>query len=314
MKKIYQAIISFVTVAICVVYVYYHRGQLQMLKNLQVQDVVILMLLLFSFFCATGYTFKLILRLLKIELKATETIGLSVLTNFGNYLGPISPGSVIKAMYLKSTKQLNYTKFVSVFAANNFLAIFMTGFLGSILYFLIKVQFPQTPLFFLLINLGLIVGALIPFLFPAPKFKKEGRVSQLWHSVVDGFNCIRHSKKELVVICFSYILQFICVAIAFKLTFKFLNVPISFLLSMVIAVYTAVITYFPVTPSNLGVQEAVAAYVFTLSGLDFATGMVGAGLFRVIHFIVVFAFTPVCVHILFTKQNLELKKLMVESK
>ena len=55
---------------------------------------------------------------------------------------------------------------------------------------------------------------------------------------------------------------------------------ISLVSALVLGVFTSMSNFFTLTPNNLLVQEAVVAYLFTVVGYDFSTGLVGAGLAR----------------------------------
>ena len=138
MKKTFQILSTIIVLCVSCIYFYLNRAQLVILQGLDLEDISILAFALFLFFCVSGYTFKLLVGLMDVELSVMETIGLSILTNFGNYLGPTRPGAALKAIYLKSSKGLPYARFASVLAANIFLAFFMTVIAGLVLLFLFR--------------------------------------------------------------------------------------------------------------------------------------------------------------------------------
>ena len=106
MKKSIQIIFTVTILTISIIYLYNNRSQIKLLENIDTADVIILFALIFLYQWVNGYIFKALLTLIEVELSASETIGLSILTSFGNYLGPTRPGAVIKAVYLKSCKKL----------------------------------------------------------------------------------------------------------------------------------------------------------------------------------------------------------------
>ena len=95
--------------------------------------------------------------------------------------------------------------------------------------------------------------------------------------------------------------------------FRSLGVPIGFLSALVIGVFTAIANFFTITPNNLGIQEAVIAYLLSVTGFDFATGVIGAGLSRVIHMIITFSLAPLFMHTLFKSENLKLTGILQKS-
>ena len=293
-----------------ITYLYVNRTQFSVLKKVDFGDIVILFAITLLFFYITGYTFKLLVSLMSVNLSFMETLGLSILTNFGNYLGPARPGAALKAMYLKTSRGLAYTKFTSVLAANTFLALLMTGSTGIILLFLLKKESLQPPVILFFICAGLILIALLPFIYKTPNIKAKGRAFELLKSTLEGFAVIRTQQSKLVLICLNFIAQFFVAALINKVTFNSLGVPITFLSALTIGVFTSIANLITITPNNLGVQEAVIAYLFAITGFDFSTGVIGAGLARVIHMIITFALTPVFTHYLLKSSDLSLGRLI----
>ena len=293
-----------------ITYLYVNRTQIAILKQVYYVDIIILFVITLLFFYITGYTFKLLVSLMNVNLSVIETLGLSILTNFGNYLGPIRPGAALKAMYLKSSRGLTYTKFTSVLAANTFLALLMTGSTGIILLFLLKKENLQPPTLLFFICAGLIFSSMLPFIYKTPIIKATGRITEFLQSTLDGFAVIRTQQGKLILICLNFIAQFFVAALINKVTFNSLGVSITFLSALTIGVFTSIANLITITPNNLGVQEVVIAYLFTITGFDFSTGVIGAGLARVIHMIITFALTPVFAHYLLKSTNLSLGKLL----
>ncbi len=289
-----------------ITYLYVNRTQIAILKQVYYVDIIILFVITLLFFYITGYTFKLLVSLMNVNLSIIETLGLSILTNFGNYLGPIRPGAALKAMYLKSSRGLTYTKFTSVLAANIFLALLMTGSTGIILLFLLIKENVQIPTLLFFICAGLIIISMLPLIYKTPNIKTKGRITELLQSTLEGFAVIRTQQGKLILICLNFIAQFFVAALINKVTFNSLGISITFLSALTIGVFTSIANLITITPNNLGVQEAVIAYLFTITGFDFSTGIIGAGLARVIHMIITFALTPVFTHYLLKSTNLSL--------
>jgi len=310
MKKIIQIIFTIVIMMVGIIYLYLNRTQLAVLKEVHSEDIIILSVLTLLFFYITGYTFKLLVSLMNVNLSIIETLGLSILTNFGNYLGPIRPGAALKAMYLKSSRGLTYTKFTSVLAANTFLALLMTGSTGIILLFLLIKEKVQIPTLLFFICAGLIFVSALPFIYKTPNIKTKGRITELLQSTLEGFAVIRTQQGKLILIGLNFIAQFFVAALINKVAFNSIGISITFLSALTIGVFTSIANLITITPNNLGVQEAVIAYLFTITGFDFSTGIIGAGLARVIHMIITFALTPVFAHYLLKSTNLSLGKLL----
>ena len=115
---------------------------------------------------------------------------------------------------------------------------------------------------------------------------------------------------RLAVVCSLIAVQFIVSAILLRTTYHALGSPISLLAAFMIAVFTTISNIVSITPSNIVIREMVSAYLFTLCGYEFSTGVVGAGLLRVIHILSAFALAPVAVHFLLSASSFSFRKLL----
>jgi len=309
MKKSIQIISTVIILTISIVYLYHNRSQIKLLENINTADVIILFVLSFLYLWVNGYIFKALLSLIDVNLTASETIGLSILTSFGNYLGPTRPGAVIKAVYLKSCKKLPYAKFVSVMSASGFLLLFMTGIIGNLLLYLLQGKNEQFRIGMFIICGGLLIVSSLPFVFRLPKLKGTSKIVQILESSFEGFNIIFRQKLKLMMICISIFVQFLIAAYIFFFTFSSIGISLTFFDALVIGVFTSISSFFTITPNNIGIQETVVAYLITVTGFDFATGAIGAGLLRAIHIILTFVLGPVFFHHLLKAQNLSLKRI-----
>lgn len=309
MKKSIQIVLSLIILIISLLYLYLNSSKLIILKRLNSIDLFFLIVFTFFTFCVSGYIFKLLLDLINVQLTKKEIVGLSVLTSFGNYLGPTRPGAVLKAVYLKSSKNLPYTKFVSVMSSNSFLLLFMTSVVSLILLvFFYKTNSGFNTTMYL-ICIGLLICSASPFIFKIPNIKVRGRITRMLQSSFEGFNIIYRQKVGLFIICFTFLIQFALSAFIYYYTFISLGVSLTFLDAFAIGVFTSISNFFTITPNNLGLQEAVVAYLLMVTGFDFATGAIGAGLLRAIHFLLTFTLGPIFVHLLLKSQNLSLKRI-----
>jgi uncharacterized membrane protein YbhN (UPF0104 family) len=309
MKKSIQVILTVIIITVSIIYLNNNRSQIKLLENINTADVIILFLLSFIYIWVNGYIFKALLSLIDVDLTASETIGLSILTSFGNYLGPTRPGALIKAVYLKSCKKLPYAKFVSVMSASGFLLLFMTGIVGNVLLILLQGKDEHFKIGMFVICGGLLIVSSLPFIFRFPTLKGTGKIMQTLESSFEGFNIIYRQKLKLVIICISIFAQFLIAAYIFFLTFCSLGISLTFFDALIIGVFTSISSFFTITPNNIGIQETVVAYLITVTGFDFATGVIGAGLLRAIHLLLTFSLGPLFAHHLLKSQDLSLKRI-----
>lgn len=309
-KRILQSIITFLVIITCFIYLYIHRSDLKLFEKLNATQVVLLIILILAYTWITGYIFKRIALLIEIRLSMMETFGLSILTNFGNYLGPTRPGAALKAVYLKAAKKLPYSKFVSILSASSFLLLFMMGLIGLTLLLLLEGMPSQFKMIMLIIFAGIVVFSSLPFFIRLPDIKATGRISNIMNNALEGFTIISNQKKEILYICFLYVIQFAMGALVCWFIYSSLGVSITFMEALAIGVIGSICNFFTITPNNIGIQETFMAYTFTITGSDFSTGVIGAALGRMIHIIITFVLTPFFVHYLLNSKGLQLREIL----
>ncbi len=287
------------------------RGELAVLAGIEPYDLIVITVLTFAFFALTGTTFALLLRLVSIRLSPLEIVGLSLVTNFGNYLGPTRPGAALKAMYLKGEKRLPYSRFAAVLAANAFVLLFVSGVTGLCLLALLRRETGSFPPHLAATCLVLIGAAALPFLLPIPTSRHRlGRWWRLINEAADGFREIRAQKLRLLLVCASVLAQYVLSAVMYQAIYRALQQDISFTTALVLGVFTSIANLVTLTPNNVGVQEVVTAYLYSVAGLDFTTGLIGAGLLRAVHLGLTFGCTPIFAYFLFHRMGWSLASLL----
>ena len=310
MKKFLYAAVSFVVLGVCAVFLFQNRAQFHILHRVQWYEAGVIVAMTLVLFSLCGYTFKIILGFFDIRLSPVETVGLAVLTNFGNYLGPMGPGSVIRAVYLKSIKGLRYSQNASVLAAHNFLSFFTTALAGLVLFFFFKHVYPDTPWFIFLWSLGLFMVGIFLFVIRMPSVGLKGRIGEVIRSAVDGFHRIRYQGRALILVGLFYILQLVAQALLFQLCFAALGVVLSFFDAFGVVVYVSLFD-FALTPGNVGIQEGLGGYFLMLTGHDFGMSVVGLTFLRAVHFGLTFLLTPLVLLLFF--KTLNWRRITVET-
>jgi uncharacterized membrane protein YbhN (UPF0104 family) len=309
-KRIARYLPTATVLVLGAIYVYFEREELSPLFSLSCLDVFLLAVPILVFFILTGYTFSLLLSLLSIKLTMVELIGLTFLTNFCNYLAPTSPGAAIKAIYLKGQKGLSYSSFSAILAANSFLIFFMSGATGLILILFLWLQTNLAPHSLIAISALLLAFSLLPFVFRFRTIHYQGRVWAIINNALVGFQTIKSQKTKLVAIGVSILAQYFLSAWVLVLAYHSLGQPISFTLALIIGVFASISNFFTLTPNNLGIQEMVMAYLYSISGMSFSDGLMGAVLIRALHIILTFALSPVFIYFLLRSSSLSLGDIL----
>lgn len=291
-------------------YLYINRSQLTILVTLNTSDIILVALLTLVYVVVTGYTFAMLVSLVKTKLSLFEAIALSFLTNFGNYLGPTRPGAAFKAIYLKSTKDLPYSRFSAVLATNLFLLFFVSGITGIVLLIIMWLQVGTLPLPLIIICFGFIIISMLPFVVHLPKVHSQGQLWQIINEARLGLESIRHEKRKLITICGILLLQYIIAALVMVIAYRAFGQSLSFTLALIIGVFITISNIFTITPNNFGIQEIIMAYLYTLTGLNFADGLLGAGLMRAVHIVLTFGLGPIFIYFMLKSANLSLSAIL----
>jgi len=289
--------------------IYLNRGELAALTQLSAFALLGLTASLGAFFLTTGYTFCLLVSMLSVRLSAREWIGLTFLTNAINYLGPIRPGVVAKAAYLKR-KGMAYSRFSSILAANGFLVLLYSGLAGLLLllYGWLTRGIGSLPL--VAVCMALIVVALMPFLVPLFRLEREGRFRMLVNNAVQGFREIRSQRGKMAAVGATVVLQYLLSACSCIISYRSLGFEMDLVTALALGVLLSVSNLVTITPNNLGVQEMVMAYFYAMTGMDFTNGLLGAGLIRAVHILLTFGLAPILTYWLMSSAHLRLSALV----
>ncbi len=313
MNKRYKKIINISIFVLVVCFVSINIGEFSSLSRLTIQEISSLVIVLLLFFITTGVTFALLVNLVGIQLSKIEIVGLSFLTNMVNYLAPLRPGAAVKAMYLKSVKDLEYSRFSSVLAANAFLALGTTSGVAIILLIHNWYFHDFLPIELLAISLVLCLLSMSPFVVKSFSWitpTGKSKFSVIVNNAIFGFEQIRENRMGILLVCTSLIIQFMLAGMLMYLVFGSIGIELTYRMALLLGVFTALANLFTVTPNNMGVQEAVIGYLIVVVGEDFNQGIVGAALLRTIHIALTFLIGSLFVQRMLIKADLSITKMM----
>lgn len=291
-------------------YAYQHREELALITSIKSSDALIIAATLFIFFLTTGLTFTLLVRLVGQRLTIIEILGLTFLTNLINYLGPVRPGAAAKAMYLKSEKKLPYSTFSAVLAANSFVLLFITGITGLALLFILWNASNVLQIQLFIVCIAVTCLSALPFLLRLSHINSTGVFWDFINNAIEGFKNIKSQRISLLMVCASILLQFIISALLMIFAYSAIGDDLSLTMALVIGVFTSLSNMFTLTPNNIGVQELIMAYLYSILGMDFNHGLLGAALIRAIHIFLTLIFTPIFTYWMLRKSSFQWKDVL----
>jgi len=77
---------------------------------------------------------------------------------------------------------------------------------------------------------------------------------------------------------------------------------------MAIGIVASITNLISITPNNVGIQEIAMGYLVSLTGVDFNSGIVGAGIIRVLNMGSTFILAPIFSYILLNSNRPHLMK------
>ena len=304
-----RQVLALLIYSICFFYIYYNYKHFAPIFSIPWTGLLYLTILSFVHFTVTGLTFYYLVKMVAVNLNPIEILGLTFLSNIANYLGPSSPGVVIKGFYLKRQKTLPYTHFATILAANSFIIFFVAGFIGLLLLGIMWIQLDIFPVLLGLICAALLTLSILPFLLHIYPSNRGGRLWERINRAIEGFNLLKGQKSALITVCGTLIGQYVIIGWTILTVYQLLGMDITVTTALMIGLFTSISNFFTITPNNLGFQEIVIAYLYTISGSDFNNGLVGAGILRAIHLLLTFGLTPILTYFMLKSVNLSFKDI-----
>lgn len=296
MRREVRFVLALAVLALGVAYLYSIRSQFFHLLDMRIGHVATLVACMVAFYASAGWIFTNLVGVLGTRLSLREAVSLGVLTNLANYISPLQAGAVVKAVYLKRTRNLRYAHFASVFVGNIFLVCLTHGTAGTALLLVQGSLGTAPPPVLVIMTLGMMILSILPFAARLPVLRRPCKLSESLSAALEGLTSMGARPWRLCAICAALFLQLLISGLMIYTTFLGLGTPVTFIGALTIGVFAAVSNLVSVTPSNLVLREAVTGYLVALHGPGFAMGVVGAGVIRLVHLFVTLMGAPLATH------------------
>ena len=260
------------------VYVIRHWRDLAVIFEIPVEFLLLILGLQVLQMLLSGVVFKLNTELAGASLPIREWLGLRLISQFANYLAVFRGGSALAFGYLKARHKLSLKKLLAIFVVTSGVGAYSLA--PAVLLLGVAYCFPGAPL------VTAVGGALALILtwFALPLLGRmldsSGNVIGI-HAIERTFALIQENLRNwhFVLLCYWLILLF--AALSFQITFHAYGLDASFLGCLAIVVASTASSLVSITPGNLGVQEAIVAYLSTFLGdISFEQGIVVGSLIR----------------------------------
>jgi len=237
-----------------------------------------------------GYPFKLLCNSIPCNLKTSEWIGISFISNFLNHVIPYQSGLGFRYLYMRQRFNLSlatYAQIVFIYAT-----LHISIVLALLLFALFNIRFTiplklsefqlGTLLALVLVSIGLFYK-----LFPIWHEKQSEKMRQ-WLSVLRT----HINKPHLIILSFINLLgSRLAACVAFYWAFKALHYPISWEITLLIVCLMSLASLIFITPGNLGITESIAGLVTHYAFKNFPIGFSAMLIFRATQFVVTAMFS-----------------------
>lgn len=284
-----QNAIGFAVIVWFIWYLWDHKSLFESAKTITLSQALSLTVLYILTLILTSAQGHILFKKFSHQISWHESLTLTLATSFGNYL-PMRAGTVMRARYMKSLHNLDYTKFGSIFSVRLALIMMASGLCGLIALLNIDITVNTIPL--LGVFLVIVVFPLLVMVF-SPKQKKEfskTKLLRLWQRFTNGIHELK-SDLSTTAICFTLVvLQLVLLGLRFWISANILNKELDTPTLMLMVSIANIASFTAITPGALGVRESLMGYATLATGETFSKGLLIGSVERVVTLIVIALF------------------------
>ncbi|MGV8152622.1 MAG: lysylphosphatidylglycerol synthase transmembrane domain-containing protein [Candidatus Nanoarchaeia archaeon] len=308
LKNIIGLLVLIVLLFLFVFYIIKNINEFKSLSFVSPGYILIMIAISGVIIILNAYILKYLLEPFKIKLKFKEYFGLTVITSFYNTILPLRGGLFAKAAYLNKKHSFEISGFVAIMAGIYIINFFVAGAFGLIALFLIHRLF---DIFNIIVFLGflscfLVSGFIIIF---SPKFP-ETKIPFLNTiiKVINGWHSIKSNKKIVLIVFIISSLQLLMGTFFAYFAYQVFGVNIGLAKALLISSIGPLLVVIGITPSGLGINEAVSVFLAISIGISAVESIAVAVISRFASIIISFILGPIYSFILL-KHNTDKKKI-----
>ena len=294
LKQIVRGIIAFVVYVFILISLFVYIGNnadiMQRIFSSQLEYVIYGVICSGISVILTGLMEVYCVRVYGVNLKCLDAVGITFIASACNLFLPFQGGSIMKAMYLKRTVALAYSKYISIVSGTIVVNCFVILFqlMISSLFFMYEKNIQNIYILFLG---GVILFFMYVFVICA--FLKHKKImlniipfKRIFIPILESFCKFLEDKRVLFCVISKFVFSAFLGGISFYFTFLMLGYDSTVFSSMLYyAVYTAS-TVIPILPGNVGISEFFVGMLNSIFVDGFAAGVTLVLITRVYYYIV----------------------------
>lgn len=284
-------------------YAYAHREQFRVLTSVPwrplsglaaaavVQDVL------------AAAHFRSLCKPLGAHLSIWESLGLLKVATAWNMVLPAQAGTVARATYLKKRHGLAYSQVPAIMIGSMVTTLMVGGVILATIGVAGIACGDAPPGLLWVAATAAIASFLLLWLGLPPRWTTHlGRLGRLLDRHAAALRRIRAMKARLSITAVYQLLRYLAAGLVYASAYRCIGYPVSPATGVCIAVLSVFSTLVVVTPSNIGIREALVGYASVLSGLTFAQGIAASVLVRAVGMVLTLTVAPVAWYVLFFKR------------
>ncbi len=302
LKNIFWIVFVLILIILFIILIINNKDDIQRLKNIRLSYLLIIILLTLVEFYINGIMLNLLAKPFNVNLTRKEWLNLSIITTMGNYLTFFKGGSSAKAVYLKQKHNLDFSKFLASIGASYIITIMIYGILGLLLITILY-ELNTLAIVILFLFIAMIITPAI-LILASPKIKESSnKYFNFIIKIMEGWHLLRKNKGFLFIFSIWTIIFFFVGVVKFYYIFKALSYDVTFLDSTFISLFSATSTLIGLTPSALGIREALIVVSTEIVNIGIKSGIYVSAFDRAITILLIIILGPISTYILLKKSK-----------
>ncbi len=292
MKQSVRWLMMGVVLAALAWYVWYARKELSIITRFDTRYLAAMLLVPLLSLWVNGWIGKELAGEVGVRLGGFEAYALSAVNALGNYLPIPQAGALARGMYLKRVHNLAYATYAASVVVTYVTSLALCGLVGLVGLGVLAFNGHRAPPVLWLI-FGALSSSLVLFTPVSARVPLPRRLA----GFRDGLKLLGHHHVLAKII----LLQLVLIALtATGIWLACLALPggehVNWFIALMIGLLVTMSGIANVTPGNLGVEQAAAAFTAVLLSVPAEVGFLASSLFRVMAVLVVFVIGPVLAH------------------
>jgi len=265
-KKSWKTILTVIVLFSLGYYLYKNREVFGELKNLTVEDILIvsgLHILMIA-------TYSLLSKKMMDKIDPKVSYGDNFLLQYANnFLNKIIPkgGTVFRGFYLKRVYKFPYSKFLSTVGGLYVITFISYSLLGLISLLFVYLETGLYNVVIMAAFLGLLIGTFFIVLLNPNIDRNKNRVFKVLDDILDGWKTIKHYPKEVIIfVILNFIILFFN-TLKIQYLYGSLDLKLNFARSLYLSTVSVITMFISVTPDGIGVNEIFYAFSSDILGI-----------------------------------------------